>query len=269
MGGIWERMVRSVRRALLSLTEELTMTEDQLRTFLFEVEAIVNSRPLTSITLEMNSELPLIPNHFLRPNAVAGLPPIITSTKDDQPLQGWRYVQTAADHFWRRFSKEYLRTIHPRQKWHDTKNNLEVDDIVLAVDNNCPRSEWPLGRIVETYPDEHGVVRSVLVRINVHDVRCPIHKLCLIQPAREIYPSDLEPGQMTSEDLSSTLVEEPRATACEESCTNVCEDSCTNASEGSCTNAREETSANVCEESCTNERGEPCTSVSKDMIVYD
>ena len=153
MDGVWERMVRSVRRALLSLTEERTVTEDQLRTFLFEVEAIVNSRPLTPITLEMDRELPLTPNHFLRPNAVAGLPPIITGTKDDHPCQGWRYVQTAADHFWRRFSKEYLRTILPRQKWHDTKNNLEVDDIVLAVDNNCPRSQWALGRIVETYPD--------------------------------------------------------------------------------------------------------------------
>jgi len=104
--------------------------------------------------------------------------------KDDHPRQGWRYVQTAADQFWRRFSKEYLRTILPREKWHDTKNNLEVDDIVLAVDNNCPRSQWPLGRIVETYRDEHGVVRSVLVRIDGHDVGRPIHKLCLIQPAR-------------------------------------------------------------------------------------
>ena len=109
-------MVRSVRRALLSLTEERTMTEDQLRTFLFEVEAIVNSRSLTPITFEMDSKLPLTPNHFLRSNAVAGLPPLITSMKDDHPRQGWRCVQTAADHFWRRFSKEYLRTILPRQK---------------------------------------------------------------------------------------------------------------------------------------------------------
>jgi len=103
--------------------KERTMAEDQLRTFLLEVEAIMNSRPLTPITLEVDSELPLTPNHFLRPNAVAGLPPIITSMKDDHPRQGWCYVQTAADYFWKRFSKEYLWTILPRHKWHDTKNN--------------------------------------------------------------------------------------------------------------------------------------------------
>ena len=91
MGGVCERMVPPVRRALLSLTEERTLTEDQLRTFVFEVETIANSRPLTPNTLEMDSKLPHIPNHFLRPNALAGLPPIITSKKDDHPRQRWRY----------------------------------------------------------------------------------------------------------------------------------------------------------------------------------
>ena len=111
---------------------------------------------------------------------------------------------------------------------------------------------------METYPDEHGVVRSVLIPINGHNVRRPIHKLCLIQPARENSLSDLEPVQMASEDLSSTSVEEPCATACEESCTNEREESCTNVCEESCTNGCEESCATVCEESCTNARKESC-----------
>ena len=138
--------------------------------------------------------------------------------------------------------------------WHEE----QFDDVVLAVDNKCLRSQWPLGRIVGTYPDEHGVVRSVLIPINGHNVRRPIHKLCLIQPARENSLSDLEPVQMASEDLSSTSVEEPCATACEESCTNEREESCTNVCEESCTNGCEESCATVCEESCTNARKESC-----------
>jgi len=90
---------------------------------------------------------------------------------------------------------------------------------------------------VETYPDDHGVVRSVLVRINGHDVRRPIHKLYLIQPAQENSPSDLEPVQMASEDPSSISVEEPCATAHEESWTNANEEPGTNECEESCTNA--------------------------------
>jgi len=53
------------------------------------------------------------------------------------------------------------------------------------VDNSSPRSQWPLGRVLEAYPDEHGVVRSVLVRLKGREIKRPIHKLCLIQPSDE------------------------------------------------------------------------------------
>jgi len=151
----------------------------------------------------------------LRPNASAGLPAIITSTKGDHRRLEWRYFQTTVHQVKRRFSKVYFRTILSRQKWHDTKENLEVDDVVLAVDSNCPRSQWPLGRIVETCPAEYGAVRSVLLRVNGHDLRRPIHKLCLIQLARENSPDCLGPVQMASEDTRLTSLGEP--------CTNTCQ----------------------------------------------
>jgi len=43
----------------------------------------------------------------------------------------------------------------------------------------------PLGRVLEAYPNEHGVVRSVLVRLKGREIKRPIHKLCLIQPCDE------------------------------------------------------------------------------------
>jgi len=42
-----------------------------------------------------------------------------------------------------------------------------------------------LGRALEAYPDEHGVVRLVLVRLKGREIKRPIHKLCLIQPSDE------------------------------------------------------------------------------------
>ena len=47
MGGAWERMIRSVRRALSSLTNDHVLTDEQLETFLLEAESVVNSCPLT------------------------------------------------------------------------------------------------------------------------------------------------------------------------------------------------------------------------------
>ena len=37
------------------------------------------------------------------------------------------------------------------QQWFHKKRNLAVGDIVLIVDDRCPRSTWPLGRIVEIH----------------------------------------------------------------------------------------------------------------------
>jgi len=129
MGGVWERLVRSVRRALLALSNERKMNEDQLRTFLSETESIVKSRPLTPVTLEVDSDLPLTPNHFLKISASSGLPPVAVGSGDSQPRRGWRFVQHVSDQFWRRFSKEYLRTILQPQKWHRLQRNFATSTL--------------------------------------------------------------------------------------------------------------------------------------------
>jgi len=133
MGGVWERLVRSVRRALLALSNERKMNEDQLRTFLSETESIVKSRPLTPVTLEVDSDLPLTPNHFLKISASSGLPPVAVGSGDSQPRRGWRFVQHVSDQFWRRFSKEYLRTILQPQKWHRLQRNFATSTLWTAV----------------------------------------------------------------------------------------------------------------------------------------
>jgi len=96
---IRERMIRSVRRALLALSNEREMNEDQLRTFLSEAESIVNSRPLTPVTLEVDSGLPLTPEHFLKLSASSGLPPVTVGNGDSQPRRSWRFVQHVSDQF--------------------------------------------------------------------------------------------------------------------------------------------------------------------------
>ena len=64
MGGVWERMIRSVRRILTSLMTEQTLDDDQLHTFLLEAESILNSRPLIPITTDADGLEPLTPNHL-------------------------------------------------------------------------------------------------------------------------------------------------------------------------------------------------------------
>jgi len=65
MGGAWERLIRSCLRVLTALLSEQTLSDEGLLTLIVEVEAILNSRPLTPIALDPSSDGPLTPNHLL------------------------------------------------------------------------------------------------------------------------------------------------------------------------------------------------------------
>ena len=65
MGGIWERMVRSVKEVMHGIIRDHVLTDPQLYTVLTEVELIVNSRPLTHVSTDVRDLEPLTPNHLL------------------------------------------------------------------------------------------------------------------------------------------------------------------------------------------------------------
>ena len=68
MGGVWERQIRTVCSILSSLLSNngTQLDDESLRTLLCEVEAIVNSRPLTTNHLsDPDLSEPLTPNHLL------------------------------------------------------------------------------------------------------------------------------------------------------------------------------------------------------------
>ena len=186
MGGCWERMIRSVRRILTSLCGERELTEDQLHTFLLEVESILNSRPLTPVTMDLEGKEALTPNHLLKLHPAGNLPPTITDPSDCYSKRRWRHEQYLSDQFWKRWSKEYLRLIMGRQKWFKRKPNLRIDDVVLITDDHTPRSQWRIGRIIATHPDAYGVVRTVSIKTSTTELRRPIYKVCLIVPSNDV-----------------------------------------------------------------------------------
>ena len=64
-GGVWERQVRSIRKILSALLREQTMTDESLRTLLCEVESILNSTPITTVSSDPMDLQPLTPNDLL------------------------------------------------------------------------------------------------------------------------------------------------------------------------------------------------------------
>ncbi|XP_023808300.1 uncharacterized protein LOC105355630 isoform X2 [Oryzias latipes] len=166
-GGVWERQIRTVR-SILNSTLSLSpgnLNDASLRTFLYEAMSIVNSRPLTVENLnDPNSLEPLTPNHILTLKSTPALPPPGKFVKEDiYARKRWRHVQYLAEQFWSRWRKEYLSNIAIRQCWHTPKRNLQIRDIVMIKDDDLPRTEWRLGRVLETTTDKDGCVRRVKI----------------------------------------------------------------------------------------------------------
>ena len=101
-GGVWERTIRLVRQILLAVTPKQTLRDNDLATLFAEVEAIVNSRPLTDVPLEVGEPTPLSPNHLLRVNAAVAKLFMLTDESGNSARQRFRIVQYAANQFWQR-----------------------------------------------------------------------------------------------------------------------------------------------------------------------
>ena len=105
-GGIWERQIRTIKGILTTMLREVSgrLNTSTLRTLLYKVSSIVNSRPLTTNTLnDPNALEPLAPNHILTMKPKSALPPPGNFIRQDLYLKKrWRQVQFLCEQFWSR-----------------------------------------------------------------------------------------------------------------------------------------------------------------------
>lgn len=148
---MWERQIRTVRQLLGGITQEQKLSKDQLETLFCEVEAIVNSRPLTPLSDDPNDFEPLTPAHLLTWKSTADAPAGPFRPRECLALRRWKQVQHLANVFWARFRKEYFFAPATAKVDVPSKNLLEVGDLVLMVNNNAKRCQWPLARVIKTY----------------------------------------------------------------------------------------------------------------------
>ncbi len=180
-GGVWERMIRIVRRVLHSVLRQQMLDDDGLHTVMCEVEAILNDRPITKLSDDPNDLEPLTPNHLLLLKGKPALPPGLFDPSDMYGKRRWKQVQYISDLFWRRWVREYLPLLQERQKWNHKKRSLVAGDIVVIMDSSAPRGSWLLGKVLEVFSDKKGLVRSVKLQTKNSIIERPVTKLCLIQ----------------------------------------------------------------------------------------
>lgn len=62
--------------------------------------------------------------------------------------------------------------------------------MVIVRDDNLPPTHWCVGRVLETFPDREGLVRTVKIKTATTELVRPITKICiLLAPENVIDPS--------------------------------------------------------------------------------
>ncbi|XP_036341380.1 uncharacterized protein LOC118750755 [Rhagoletis pomonella] len=185
-GGLWEAAVKSAKYHLTRTLGDAHFTFEELCTITTEIEAILNSRPLCTGSADPNDEEVLTPAHFLvgsTPDVLAEplLEPAKVSLRDQ-----WQRLTVMKQHFWARWSKEYLQDMQRKAKWIKPQRNLAVGDLVLVAEDNAPPKHWMMGRVERVVPDEAGAVRVAEVRTKNGCIKRAIQKLARIPTEDEI-----------------------------------------------------------------------------------
>lgn len=96
-GGLWEAEVKATKYHLKRVAGNAILTFEEFYTLLTQVEAILNSRPLTPLSSDPN-DLTLIPAHFLVGRPLTSPNPTLTKLPEFR-LSRWQLIQNLQQHF--------------------------------------------------------------------------------------------------------------------------------------------------------------------------
>ncbi|XP_058820963.1 uncharacterized protein LOC131683146 [Topomyia yanbarensis] len=117
---------------------------EEFYTVLTQIEAVLNSRPLFANSLDTHEPSAITPGHFLIGRALVAIPEPTLEDASLNRLTRWKYLQSLREHFWRRWSIEYLNTLQARSKWIKGSPNVVPKLIVLIKEDNLPPQSWKL-----------------------------------------------------------------------------------------------------------------------------
>ncbi|XP_059052238.1 uncharacterized protein LOC131846836 [Achroia grisella] len=177
-GGLWEAGVKAIKHHLYRVLGNCNLTFEELITVLTQIEAILNSRPLTPLSDDPNDLSPLTPAHFLIGTPLTALPVADHKGRPLTHLNRFQRLEQLRQHFWARWSKEYVSELQQRSKWYSKEPDLQLNSLVVVKEDNLPPLRWKMGRIVAVYPGTDGINRVADVKTSNGVVRRSFSKIC-------------------------------------------------------------------------------------------
>ena len=189
-GGQWERVCRQLKEPLRKVLGRAFLTYTEMMTVLTDIEAMINSRPLTYIGDDIRDGRIITPALLAIGRDLERLPDNPPKKADVSLSERYRYQQRLQNHFWSRWLREYLPGLTVRQKWTREEIPLKENDVVLISEDNLPRGKWRIGKVIQTYPGKDDRVRTVKLETKKGIINRPVQKLHLLEEHKQRVTSE-------------------------------------------------------------------------------
>ena len=169
-GGMWERMIRSVKRCIKKAVGQASLKCDELHTILVEIEGVINARSITYVYDDSEGiSYPLTPSQLIYGRNVSVAPNDkhfeITSTHQSLTRRA-RHHRKVLNNFTKQWKQEYLLNLREiANQGNSKKPNIEPGDIVLLKNDQTKRCFWKLGKVVELLLGRDRNVRAAKVKV--------------------------------------------------------------------------------------------------------
>ena len=183
-GGQWERVCRQLKEPLRKVLGRAFLTCTEMMTVLTDIEAMINSRPLTYIGTDIRDGRIITPALLAIGRDLERLPDNPPKKADVSLSERYRY-QRLQNHFWSRWLREYLPGLTVRQKWTREEIPLKENDVVLISEDNLPRGKWRIGKVIQTYPGKDDRIRTVKLQTKKGTMNRPVQNLHLLEEHKQ------------------------------------------------------------------------------------
>ena len=113
MSEVGERLIRSVRKVLILVANQQTLTDETLHSFTCLAENIINSRLPSTLSDGPRDVNPLTPNHLPQPSVTQTMPFGTCNRKFLYVHCCWKHCLYLADLFWPCWRREFCHCFRP------------------------------------------------------------------------------------------------------------------------------------------------------------
>ena len=123
-GGVYERFVRSCKKAMVAILGNRSLTDEALLTTMCLVEQTLNARPITPASDDPEDFEALAPNHFIIGRANVCIHFILNAEVYSNHRKMFRSSQAYAHMIWKQWVKEYFPQNNVRAQWNKSEPNI-------------------------------------------------------------------------------------------------------------------------------------------------